>query len=81
MFQSATKHEGTSAPFFDIIPNVCLFSDIVFLGRCHFHREHRGLEVCKVLLLFLLLLLFWRHFVKNVCIQVHKHFTYIDGSF
>ncbi len=37
--------------------------------RKHFYREHRGLEVCKLLLflfLFLLFLLFWRHFTKRL---------------
>ncbi len=39
------------------------------LKAVHFYREHRGLEVCKLLFLFLflfLLLLFWRHFAKRL---------------
>ncbi len=33
----------------------------------NFYREHRGLEVCKLLLLFLL---FWWHFKKRLQMQV-----------
>ncbi len=39
-----------------------------------FHCEHRSLGVCKLLFL---LLLFWRHFVKNIS----TYCTYINISF
>ncbi len=48
-----------------------LFSFVVsaLLSSCfHFHREHRGLGVCKLFLLlflFLFFLLFWRHFANR----------------
>ncbi len=43
----------------------------------YFHREPRGLGVCK--LLFLLLFLFWRHFAKHFKLAIVPVGLIVDG--